>query len=133
MVVNQSPKKSKTMEEVMNYLEEKTGPLGTVELVVKNTCLEQLAVHVPNYKEIARRLAFLLFIDEERISSNCRGVRGKTPLDNSRMNAIKNAIWKLCPGSENDRNATWKECIRAIDQHNRGTRRSVKNRMATLE
>ena len=66
------------MNDVMANLESLTSEEGE-QLVVRKAVLRRLADFAPDHKKIGKELALALFLDDERISSYCRGVQTHPP------------------------------------------------------
>ena len=58
-----------------------------------------------------------MFTDEEKLSSNCTGTRGKNQLDKKKLETIKSHVLQYWPpdGTESE-DTIWKDCIKAIDE-----------------
>ncbi|XP_038078531.1 uncharacterized protein LOC119745922 [Patiria miniata] len=126
---NSSGTKSETMEDVMDKLETITDENGVQQLVVKQEVLLPLRAFAPDHKKIARELGHMLFLDEERMASNCRGVRGLSKLHPERLGALKRAVLELCPGNSQHRDQMWKDIKEAVDSYSRHVRKRIKDKM----
>ncbi|XP_022111676.1 uncharacterized protein LOC110990900 [Acanthaster planci] len=83
------------------------------------------ATSVPNY---ALSLVRKLFTEEEMKVGNCKGVKGKHPLDPQRLKFVKQEVAKHPEVIAIKFNTYWKrDCIRAIDEGCRRLNRSVKS------
>ena len=74
-------------------------------------------------EKVARVMMADLYTDEERRSSNCRGLAGKPALDPLRMTAIHEAVFMLMPCQSEAKDRAWCDCMRSIDAFNREFRK----------
>ena len=74
----------------------------------------------PSRRNLALKIAELRFSQEERLTSNCSGTRGKTALDRQELEQIRTDVFRYCSlvGKENFEDA-WRDCRRAIDEWGR--------------
>ena len=85
--------------------------------LIDQSILKKCMINCRSRKNLAGRLALSLFTKEERITSNCRGVRGKKPLDPARLKAIKIAcITEYRPKSTDNRALIMKEIRISVDE-----------------
>ncbi|XP_022105532.1 uncharacterized protein LOC110987257 isoform X1 [Acanthaster planci] len=98
------------------------------KLEVKQEILNSLAPYIKDRNSISRRLADVLFTDDERCYCNCSGWRKPAALDPIRMQALTDAVFKLCPCPEEQKKHLWHECVKSIDAASRHIVRVRKNK-----
>ncbi|XP_071794132.1 uncharacterized protein [Asterias amurensis] len=115
------------IQTVLNVLEKNENGSVT-RLEVKQDILISLTPYVKDRSSIARRLADVLFTDDERCICNCSGWRKPAALDPIRMQALTDAVFKLCPAIEGHKKNLWHDCVKAIDAASRHIVRIRKNK-----
>jgi hypothetical protein len=83
--------------------------------------IHKIYVAAKSRGNFAAQLAQTLYSQEECITSNVMGTRGKRPLSPCRMSFVRRTTFRLFPCSDRFENLKiWKkECIKAIDSKNR--------------
>lgn len=90
----------------------------------RNSALQKYQQHIAQGRErVARVMMADLYTDEERRTSNCRGLAGKPALDPLRMIAIHEAVFMLMPCQSDIKDTAWSDCMRSIDAFNREFRK----------
>ncbi|XP_038072886.1 uncharacterized protein LOC119741221 isoform X1 [Patiria miniata] len=98
------------------------------KLVIKEDILTSLAPYIKDRNSVSRRLADVMFTDDERCYCNCSGWRKPAALDPIRMQALTDAVFKLCPCPEEQKKHLWHECVKSIDAASRHIVRVRKNK-----
>ncbi|XP_071811249.1 uncharacterized protein [Apostichopus japonicus] len=94
--------------------------------VVKEEIITNLLILNGSPSSVARKLADLIFSDEERLSGNMMGRRGRPQLHPLKVSALQDALFRVCPVSPQEKSAVWKLCIQSIDCASRHLRRVKK-------
>lgn len=97
-----------------------------VPTMLSKTELNMIYRRSHNSRQFAVNLARNLFSAKELRNSNCRGVRNYLPLDEQKLNFIRDTIkvfYLVNPSNELD---IWKLCMQSIDSHCRHERRLYK-------
>ena len=70
-----------------------------------------------------------MFEPHELVGRNVSGVRGKKPLDGSKIGKIKETVNQFNPARTAEALETWKNCRKAIDSFLRKTHIAIKSEL----
>lgn len=99
---------------------------GDTSMFLSRTELSMIYRRSHNSRQFAVNLARNLFSPKELRDSNCRGVRNYLPLDEQKLNFIRNTIKVFYLVNPNNELDVWKLCMQSIDSHCRHERRLYK-------
>lgn len=95
-------------------------------LYLSKTELSMIYRRSQNSRQFAVNLARNLFSPTELRDSNCRGVRNYLPLNEKKLNFIRNTVKLFYFVNPNNELDVWKLCMQSIDSHCRHERRLYK-------
>ena len=81
--------------------------------------LQKLSFQSTSIPNMAKRLAEIMFSDEERVASNCAGTKGKKQLDINKINKIQEYVFTMYSMGITEQQAVWKKCKDAINEAGR--------------
>ena len=71
-------------------------------------------------RDFAKNVVIATFTEEERLTSNVNGKAGKKQLSPNRMEAVREAVFRVYPLDAREKEKdVWPDCIRAIDEAGR--------------
>ncbi|XP_072016271.1 uncharacterized protein [Amphiura filiformis] len=113
-----SVKQSTTMQDVDQYLIK----LSDGNIALKEHVKESMLPYAGSIKTVTRMLATKLFMLSERVSGNCKGIRGQVQLDLDRLELLKSTVFEVCGVSYAEQDKVWRNITAVVDAANRHVR-----------